>query len=164
MLFVLGLIGFLCFGFYFVLKRHNFIYLCIFLFPFLLLGFASLELGVRFSLFLAPILAFGVVLFFAGILDIMRRFLKTSMVVFAGYVALFLATLEYSIPKPILTNQEIESLQSFCFLKDDIVFSWWDYGYALEYFTRTEVLLDGGLHSGSIKYAIAEILMNKAPI
>ena len=72
LLFVLGLIGFLCFGFYFVLKRHNFIYLCIFLFPFLLLGFASLELGVRFSLFLAPILAFGVVLFFAGILDIMR--------------------------------------------------------------------------------------------
>ncbi|HIS08243.1 MAG TPA: peptide transporter [Candidatus Scatomorpha intestinipullorum] len=164
LLFVLGLMGFLCFGFYFVLKRHNFIYLCIFLFPFLLLGFASLELGVRFSLFLAPILAFGVVLFFAGILDIMRRFLKTSMVVFAGYVALFLATLEYSIPKPILTNQEIESLQSFCFLKDDIVFSWWDYGYALEYFTKAEVLLDGGLHSGSINYPIAEILMNKSPI
>lgn len=163
-LFFLGLIGFVGFGFYYSLVRKNFIYLCIFLFPFLLLGFATLKLGVRFSFFLSPILALGCVLLVVGFLGIIQRFLKIILLVFAGIVAMWIANLEYEIPKPILKAQEIEAFKALPFGLNDIVFVWWDYGYALEYFTQAQTLLHGGRHSGIVNYPIAEILLNHSEI
>lgn len=163
-LFFLGLIGFVGFGFYYSLVRKNFIYLCIFLFPFLLLGFAALKLGVRFSFFLSPILALGCVLLVVGFLEIIRRFLKITLLIFAGILAIWVANLEYIIPKPILKAQEIEGLRALSFNSQDVAFVWWDYGYALEYFTQAQTLLHGGRHSGIVNYPIAEILLSHSAI
>lgn len=159
-----GIVGFLGFGSYFARFKKNFIYWGIFLFPFLLLGFGSLWLGIRFSFFLSPILAFGNVLLVIGILSIIKSFLKSTIIICAILVALFVANLRYEIPKPILKSSEIESFLAIPFSPKDILFSWWDYGYALEYFTNATILLNGGRHSGSINYPIAEILLSHSPI
>ncbi len=159
-----GLVGFVGFGAYFAFLKKNFVYLYIFLLPFLFLGFASLKLGVRFSLFLSPILALGSVLLVVGILKVIPKFLKSAILIFAGLVALWVANLEYAIPKPILKAKEIEGFRALPFASSDIVFSWWDYGYALEYFTNATILLHGGRHSGSVNYTIAEILLNSSSV
>lgn len=142
---------------------------CKFLFflllPFCLLGLASIQLGMRFSFFLTPIIALGVAFFLLQFLSLFVKFLVPSLLMVSAVSALFVANLNYKIPQPILTHTEVQALKDLDsrLNSQDILFSWWDYGYALRYFTKAQVLLDGARHSGAINFPIAKILFSSSP-
>ncbi len=175
-IFTLGILGFLLFCIFclcilfFGLKtdtrwRPSFLYAFFFLLPFCILGFASLKIGARFNLFLMPIIALGF-----GILSLwaFAKFKpKNSLLCFLSVcIAGFMGTLKYQIPQPILSQEEINAFVELDdrLSKEDFIFSWWDYGYALRYFTKAQVFLDGGRHSGAANYPIAKILLSDSPI
>lgn len=142
------------------LKQKNLIVGIVFLLPFFALGILSLRLGVRFSLFLGPIIALGCSF---GLLYLLARganyFNAIFLCAFVG-VGVFIATLNYKIPQSILAQSEIQAFKDLDskLSNNDFIFSWWDYGYALRYFTKAQVLLDGGRHSGAINFPIATML------
>lgn len=155
--FILGMFGFLLLGAYFFSKKSFYPFLL--LLPFCLLGFASLKLGVRFSMFLAPILSLGFVVSCA----FLERFFKsTTLPLSAIFFVLIVSNLSYTLPKPILDNATLSSFKALDkdLKEGDILFSWWDYGYALSYFTKGTLLLDGGRHSGNINYPLSLILLS----
>lgn len=84
----------------------------------------------------------------------------------SAIVAFFVANLQYQIPSPILTQAEIKAFKELdSKLKpQDILLSWWDYGYALRYFTKAQILLDGARHSGAVNFPIATALLSSSPI
>ncbi|MBD5166016.1 STT3 domain-containing protein [Helicobacter sp.] len=137
----------------------------LFLLPFCLLGLGAIPLGARFSFFLTPIIALGLAFLGFGVLNVLKRFSIPALFVSSTAVAIFIANLQYKIPPPILTQAEIQAfrdLDSKLNLQD-IVFSWWDYGYALSYFTKAQVLLNGARHSGAVNFPIAKILLSPSP-
>ncbi|CAM2897330.1 STT3 domain-containing protein [Helicobacter burdigaliensis] len=157
--FFLGIFGFLVLGFYNFTKKS--FYSFALLLPFCLLGFASFKLGVRFSMFLAPILALGFVVIFV----FLQKFLKKATLIFSAFCfILVLVNLSYTLPKPILDSSIISSFKALDqkIKKGDILFSWWDYGYALSYFTKGTILIDGGRHSGGVNYPISLILLSSS--
>lgn len=137
----------------------------LFLLPFCVLGFGSLMLGARFSLFLIPMIALGFAVFCFGILKLYGRFFSSILIANSLIVALLIANLHYQIPQPILTQVEIKAFKELDskLNPQDILLSWWDYGYALRYFTKGQVLLDGARHSGVVNFPIAKILMSSSP-
>lgn len=139
--------------------------LFLFLLPFFLLGLGAIPLGARFSFFLTPIIALGIAFLGFSILSVFQRFSLPILFVHNVAVALFIANLQYKIPPPILTQAEIRALKDLdSKLKpQDILFSWWDYGYALGYFTKAQVLLNGARHSGAANFPIAKILLSPSP-
>lgn len=158
--FICGIFGFCVIGLIFALKNRNFAYIYLLLIPFLLLGIASFKLGVRFSMFLSPIIAIGIVLLIAFLLHKLQKYKNIILGMSIIALGLFIACMKYEIPQPILSKSEIQSLQKLPIKNGDIAFSWWDYGYAISYFTESITLLDGGRHAGIISYPIAEILLN----
>ncbi|WP_297810646.1 STT3 domain-containing protein [uncultured Helicobacter sp.] len=143
----------------------EFLSIFLFLLPFSLLGLGAIKLGMRFSFFLTPIIALGIAFFIFGLLSIFKRLSTLILLAVAVVVALFIANLRYKIPPPILTHTEIRVFKSLDskLNPQDILFSWWDYGYALRYFTKAQVLLDGARHSGAINFPIAKILLSPSP-
>nr|WP_317381183.1 STT3 domain-containing protein [uncultured Helicobacter sp.] len=173
LIFTLGILGFiiLLYQFAFALFKtlifrqspnRILLYLNLFLLPFCLLGFFSLHLGVRFSFFLVPIIALGIALFLLFFLAKCYNFLTFCLFASSIILPLSLTTLNYSIPKPILSAEEIHAFKILDskLSTNDFIFSWWDYGYALRYFTKAQVFLDGGRHSGAVNYPIAKILLS----
>ena len=138
------------------------LYLSLFLLPFCFLGFFSLKLGVRFSFFLVPLIALGVALSLLFFYAKCYRYLQFCIFTSSIILPLSLTTITYSIPKPILSAQEIQAFKVLDskLSTNDFIFSWWDYGYALRYFTKAQVFLDGGRHSGAVNYPIAKILLS----
>lgn len=137
----------------------------LFLLPFCLLGLGAIPLGARFSLFLTPIIALGIAFLGFSILSVFKQFSIPLLFIHSVVAALFIANLQYKIPPPILTQAEIQALKDLDskLNPQDIVFSWWDYGYALSYFTKAQVLLNGARHSGAVNFPIAKILLSPSP-
>ncbi len=136
-------------------KDSSLILCIIFLFPFLLLGILSLKLGVRFSFFLTPCVAVFLSVFLAKLLELKRQ--NLTLIGIGVFCAVCFANLSYQIPRPIL---KADTIRDFIALdstlkKDDFIFAWWDYGYALSYFTKAQVVLNGGRHSGAINFPFA---------
>ncbi len=144
---------------------ENLFEIFLFFLPFCLLGLGAIPLGARFSFFLTPIIALGLAFLGFGILSIFRRFSIPVLFVSSIAAALFIANLHYKIPPPILTQAEIQAFKDLDFKLNpqDIVFSWWDYGYTLGYFTKAQVLLNGARHSGAVNFPIAKILLSSSP-
>ncbi|MBX7491149.1 STT3 domain-containing protein [Helicobacter turcicus] len=176
LIFMLGILGFgaLLYNAAFVffkmfIARKNpsrpILYLSIFLLPFCILGFYSLNLGVRFSFFLTPIVSLGITLFLLIFFSKCYRYLPLCVFASAIILPLSLTTLRYSIPKPILSAEEIHAFKILDskLSANDFIFSWWDYGYALRYYTKAQIFLDGGRHSGAVNYPIAKILLSNSP-
>ena len=138
------------------------LYLFVFLSPFAFLGLASVWLGMRFSFFLTPVIALGIAFVGFIALNLLKKIFAIVLLSSSAVIALFIANLHYQIPPPILTNAEIQAFKDLDskLTSQDILLSWWDYGYALRYFTKAQVLLDGARHSGAANFPIAKILLS----
>lgn len=173
LIFSLGILGFaillynIAFTFFKTLILHKIpnktpLYLSFFLLPFCLLGFFSIYLGVRFNFFLVPVIGLGIALFLLFFFAKCYRYLPLCIFASSIILPLSLTSLNYSIPKSILSAEEIQAFKTLDskLSTNDFIFSWWDYGYALRYFTKAQVFLDGGRHSGTVNYPIAKILLS----
>ena len=153
--FVLGLFGF---GFV-VWKRPA---LLVFL-PYLALGFASVKLGNRFAMY--GTVAIGMGLGF-GVSELMvvlkqsqgRRWIAQLAV---ACVALWPSAQFMSEVQPVPVLPKVYA-ETFMDLRDTVepdalLWQWWDYGYAAQYYAERASMGDGGRQAGPWLYPLARV-------
>jgi len=134
--------------------------------PMVLLGFASMVLGTRFTMFGGPVFALGLGLGLHWTAKALaRRFgrgegllpwcpgLVAAACLLFGYIPLYMDTR----PTPVLSAAHAEALQACRTFapRDADIWTWWDYGYATQYFAERTTPTDGGRHAGRDIYATA---------
>jgi dolichyl-diphosphooligosaccharide--protein glycosyltransferase/undecaprenyl-diphosphooligosaccharide--protein glycosyltransferase len=139
--------------------------------PMVAIGLFSLLGGVRFAIYLVPIVAFS--LFY--LIHLFASNLRNREVYYM-IVTLFFIVLAYpdimhikeSGIKTVLSHNEAKALQELKYntSEKDFVIAWWDYAYAIWYFSDKNTLIDGG-HSGGKggdNYIVSRILMGDSPV
>lgn len=135
----------------------------LFLLPLLVLGVASVKLGNRFAMFGGPVVAIGLAV---GLGWTAKRFLpKAKDLIFYVMQAVLVAALlvPWSIlhskigPTPVLAKPQAEALLELKKISspDSTVWTWWDWGYATQYYAGRMTPSDGGDHSGRKIYPMA---------
>jgi dolichyl-diphosphooligosaccharide--protein glycosyltransferase len=154
---IAGLIGLI------ILFWKNYRLVLLFL-PTLLLGLLTFKSGYRFAMFIAPVVGLGL----GFLLDYLaKNFIKNeklryySTVVLIGVVSLILILTNrksfHFIPKPIMSSPVAEA---FIRLgrntpKNAWIWTWWDYGYAIQYYARRATFHDGGSQFSPKTYFVA---------
>lgn len=130
--------------------------------PMLGLGFLALKGGLRFTIYAVPIIAmgFGFLLFY--LLDKLRVKRLNSIAALITILALIpsLIHIYYYKPSSVLFKNEVSVLDRLGKVADreDYTLAWWDYGYAIRYYSDTKTLIDGGKHLGRENYAVSYAL------
>ncbi|RUM63547.1 MAG: hypothetical protein DSZ03_05165, partial [Sulfurimonas sp.] len=132
--------------------------------PLLLLGYGASFLGMRFSMFATPVLAFGFV-YLLYLLD--RRFSHKHLPVLGTFAALVLmlyniVVVNNTVAPCFFKKKDVIALQQFAALNtdNDLIYSWWDYGWPLWYYIGSNnTLIHNGRH-GSDTYLIAKLLLS----
>lgn len=139
------------------------------LLPLIGLGLGSLFMGVRFAMFGGPPFALGLGL---GVHWLGKAILGRSggrghvltlvQCLLAGACLLGYAAIYRDLaPTPVLAPSHAEALMKLKAVapKDAAVWTWWDYGYATQYFAERMTPNDGGRHAGRDIYPMALALM-----
>lgn len=160
---ILGLIGTLLL---FVIKWRD----LLFLLPFLGIGLLSFVSGARFIMYLAPFIGIGlgflVYLTFEKFLQTVSLFKdnwKKDFIVHLTGTATFVFLLVVQLS--ILNFTSIPKVYSFLvkdmeYLKNNLpkdaaIWTWWDYGYAFQYYSERPTFHDGGSQNTPKTYFIA---------
>ena len=158
---VLGFIGFLI-----VFVKH-FRYLVL-LIPIFLLGLSAIKGATRFSMYLGPILGLGFGYYFDLIYSYLYFYMGSifryiSFVLF-GFVVAYL-----TFPKKVLGIPPLPKLPKrlcldFLNLSKKYpgawLWTWWDYGYPLEYIAKVSTYHDGGSQTSYKTYFVATTFSN----
>jgi hypothetical protein len=157
---IAGLLGFVLL----TIKRPP----ALFLAPLLVLGFLSLRMGVRFVMFAAPVLCLGAIVPLDGWLAGRSRGRLRGAFPLRG---LFMAGLVVGLPfilreyarLPIETALSQKHAAALRALRrqaesDGLVWTWWDYGYATEYFSGLPSLADGSRNGGERLVTLGGVL------
>lgn len=135
------------------------------LLPMTVLGFASLKLGARFTMFGGPVFALGLgigVHWTAKLLA--RRFawnrrtlLWAQALLVAGCLVGYAPRFAATRPTPVLARPHAEALLAHkaSAPRDAVVWTWWDFGYATQYYAERMTPSDGGRHGGRDIFATA---------
>ncbi|KAB1440781.1 STT3 domain-containing protein [Pseudodesulfovibrio senegalensis] len=147
--------------------------LSLLLLPMVVLSLLSLKIGVRFSMFGgAPLMIFMGV----GLGALVRLFLRpgpyrrrlgalvcvgaalTLVVPLYAQYASFRAT-------PVLSPPHAQALQWLgrTVPRDAVVWTWWDWGYATQYYSGRATPIDGGRHSGRDLFPSAMVMATDSP-
>ncbi len=156
-------IGFIGLAIFAVLRFRVFILLL----PTLLIGLLSLKGASRFAMFLAPMLGIGIGIFVDLLWERLKPFFqnwKVEFATFGGLVALF-TLLVYLLEKPSfrVVSRPIMSpsiAEAFIELgrqtpKNAWIWTWWDYGYAIQYYAHRATFHDGGSQFSPKTYFVA---------
>ncbi|MDP3426526.1 MAG: hypothetical protein Q8S17_04015, partial [Humidesulfovibrio sp.] len=158
---VLGGLGLVCI----LVLRPAFLLLL----PLTVLGVASLSMGVRFAMFGGPSFALGLGLgvHWLGKAILARTGVRENALTLVqillaggcllGYVGIY----RDLAPTPVLAPAHAEALMKLRTMapKDASVWTWWDYGYATQYYAERATPTDGGKHAGRDMYPTALALM-----
>lgn len=159
--FVLGMLGF---GFVAWRKPALIVFL-----PFLVLGLASVKLGNRFAMY--GTVGIGVGLGF-GLSELMHLLKQSQGRRWIVQLSMACVTLWPSAefmqevgPVPVLPQTYA---QTFVDLKsqtepDALLWQWWDYGYAGQYYAERATFGDGSRHDGWILYPLAKVHASDSP-
>jgi hypothetical protein len=139
------------------------------LLPLTALGVFSLFMGVRFAMFGGPSFALGLGLgvhwLAKAILDrtgARENVLTLVQILLAGLCLLGYAGAYRDMdPTPVLAPAHAEALMKLKTIapKDASVWTWWDFGYATQYYAERMTPTDGGKHAGRDMYPTALALM-----
>ena len=138
--------------------------------PMIALGFLALFGGVRFTMYMTPMIAFGFAYFVYFTLNCfeIRAWLKNSMLIVLTCLAL-LPSLDYIYKfrvAPVLMKDAVAPLAELKNKADreDYVLSWWDYGYLIRYYSDVKVVADPGDRQIGIYSFLAAFSINKDQI
>jgi len=158
-----------CIGLVLALMRY-FKYMIIAL-PIIAMGVISFKAGNRFIMYFAPFLGLGFGLIFYAITSFLKKKLPVKREIIR-YTALSLLIF-FSIPPnapfirvPTVLSDEVYN--DFLSLRklirnDAFIWSWWDYGYAIEYLSRKGTYIDNGIIEIHKAYSIARSLITENP-
>ncbi|MCX8070816.1 MAG: dolichyl-diphosphooligosaccharide--protein glycosyltransferase subunit STT3 [Thermodesulfovibrionales bacterium] len=135
-----------CLGLLLLIKKQPVFLLLI---PLFALGIMSFTLGGRYTIYAVPVAGMGFAYFvFLSSSVIEKKNLQYLLIMFFVATTLIFNIkhiVDYQNPF-VVTKKDIEA---FTYLKsiankNDYVYSWWDYGYAVQYYTGLKTLTDGG--------------------
>lgn len=159
-LFFAGLIGYIMLA----KKDKKFMLLL----PLLILGLLAIDGGARFTPYGSPILALGLVYLAVTILSyIPKEWLKQLILVVAIMGAMYPSYkyIREFRPPSVLLPAEVESLVNLSKTakQNDYVYSWWDYGYQVRYYTHAKTHTDGAMQEGYLSYIESMALTMTSP-
>lgn len=129
--------------------------------PFLALSLGAIKLGARFTMYGGVLAGLGLGLGLTMLLDRLglRRRVGAVIVTMVGLVAglLLWVQVESFQPRPIFSTSYAMALQELRELTppDARIWTWWDYGYATQYYAQRASFGDGALNSETYLYAMA---------
>ena len=169
-LLILSLIG----VFLFILYRFRVFLL---LLPTFLIGLLAFKGASRFAMFLAPILGIGFGFLFDLLMDFVRKksnsskWVKVFSYSFLGLLLTGIITLSDRlsfkfIPQPIMSS---DLADAFIELGKQTppnawIYTWWDYGYAIQYYARRATFHDGGSQLSPKTYFVALGFTTPSPL
>jgi len=129
------------------------------LLPITVLAFASLKLGARFAMFGGPVFALGLGVGLYWLAKNLAHSLGWSARVpvwLQGLLAAAILLVSYAPryaetrPTPVLGAKHALALMDLkrSAPKDAVVWTWWDFGYATQYYAERLTTVDGGRHAG----------------
>jgi dolichyl-diphosphooligosaccharide--protein glycosyltransferase/undecaprenyl-diphosphooligosaccharide--protein glycosyltransferase len=131
--------------------------------PMLFLGYLASSVGMRFMMFATPVFAMG----FAGFAFIVIRNHKFLSPIFALFAVILMLVnilrVNPSFMPSFFTQKDVKALDDFANIsqENDLLISWWDYGWPLWYYTgRNNTLVDNGRH-GADTYLVANLLLSE---
>ncbi|MFA9492236.1 MAG: hypothetical protein ACERK1_13530, partial [Anaerolineales bacterium] len=144
-----------------------------FLLPLLLLGLASTQLGARFAMFAAPVVFLGLfVPLDWGSALVSQKFgwgkRWRGVIAVSGLVVvipwIYLTYVRVPIESAI-SKGHAEVLQELNEITEpeSLVWTWWDYGYATQYFTGLETFSDGGRNRGEYLFTLGHVFGTSDP-
>jgi len=148
------------FGFGFVTWRRP--ALLVFL-PFLILGLASVRLGNRFAMYGTVGIGMGLGLGLSELMSMLRQSQGRRWIAQLALACLALwpsaDLMQEMMPVPVLPQTYA---QTFLDLRDStepdaLLWQWWDYGYAGQYYAERATFGDGGRQSGPWLYPLARV-------
>ncbi len=134
--------------------------------PIVLLGFLAFKSSNRTVMFLAPFVGAGLgfvvdMIFHRLNFDNLKANVASFFVTVILMVALLHTTAYKFVPLPSI---QAPIVRSFLQIKNRInkaaIFSWWDYGYAIEDMDGFATYHDGGAHGGARTYLVAKALIS----
>ena len=145
----------------------------IFLVPLVVLHLASISLGIRFSMFGggAFMIFLGVGLYWAVRL-IPVAFSRKDLLSGAVQAVLGVAILLYAYATygelpltPVIPKAHAEALVELgeSSPKDAMIWTWWDWGYASQYYAGRETVVDGGKHAGRDVFPVGFVMSTDSP-
>lgn len=163
----LGVLAVFGYG-YVIIKRP----LAVLLAPSLLLGLLSPAIGVRFTMFAAPVMALGLIVPISWVVPERisssgEQVLHSNWVFLSGtfaILALVFRTYSNLSAQPVLDREHAAALRSLPVAQQGgYVWTWWDYGYAAQYFTGLPTFADGGRNTGPYLYTLSRVLGGDNP-
>ena len=158
----LGILG--IFGFAVLLWKKP---ITFFLLPLMLMGLTSMRLGARFAMFAAPVVFLGLfVPLDWGLARVSRKYgwglkwrsIVTILSLFFVYIWVYQVYARLPIEAAI-SKGHVEVLQELGDIAEpeSLVWTWWDYGYATQYFTRLDTFADGGRNRGEYLFTLGHV-------
>jgi len=129
--------------------------------PLLGLGLASLKMGNRFTMYGVPVAGLGLGLGAADLLVWLGRgrvWRWAAQGVLCALAGLFIMLQSMAlVPYPVLEKGLAETLVELRTEAPEsaILWQWWDYGYAAQYYAERDTFGDGGRHSGDWLFPLA---------
>lgn len=156
----LGLIGFL-----YLLIRFPVVGL---LAPLLALGLLSPRIGIRFAMFASPAVVLGLIVPLDRLapdpVPIPGDRTIALGPIYLGALLLSLAAIQRSYTRlpieTVLTRPHAATLRELETLADPagVVWTWWDYGYASQYYSGLATFADGGRNTGEYLFTLGTVL------
>jgi len=140
----------------------------VFLLPLIVLQLASVKLGIRFSMFggAALFVCLGVSLYW--LVDVVaRRYAKRQSIGLCAQAVLGICFMIFAFSKyselpltPTVTKSHAEGLIELGknAPRNGMVWSWWDWGYATQYYAGMATVVDGGKHAGRDVFPVAFVM------
>lgn len=142
----------------------------LFLLPLAALGLLSVRLGGRMVMFGAPIVALGLAVPWRWLLgSFLRRWFPASAPGTSGWIVCVLLIAILVVPflsmipalsqGPVLNRRHAAALASVRAItpSDAVLWLWWDWGYAAQYFAHRRTIADGARHGGPSLYLPAAV-------
>jgi len=127
--------------------------------PLLVLALASARLGVRFTMFGGPVLGLGLGLAITDLLARRGRVMRYGLMaaLAAGVCFIFYGQIADRRVKPVLSAPLAETFTEVGELsrEDAVIWTWWDFGYAAQYFSGRDTFADGARQNGEYVYPLA---------
>ncbi|WP_367614064.1 STT3 domain-containing protein [Pseudodesulfovibrio alkaliphilus] len=145
----------------------------VFLLPLIALQLASVKLGIRFSMFggAALCVMLGVCLYWLAAFVTRRmrhgQWADLGLQASLGAALLFYTFGQYSALQltPVLSRAHAEALVELGRKSepDAMVWTWWDWGYATQYYALLGTVADGGKHAGRDLYPLGFAMSTHSP-
>ncbi|MCM8827565.1 MAG: dolichyl-diphosphooligosaccharide--protein glycosyltransferase subunit STT3 [Candidatus Omnitrophica bacterium] len=172
--YILGILGLIGAVLLFVIHLRS----LIFLFPFFVIGLLAFVSGIRFGMYLAPFIGFGLGFMIHFIfekffprLNIFKEEHKQRLLVLiiGAFMVLEVILVQRMVIDmnytPVLHARLVKNME---WIKENapknaVVWTWWDYGYAFQLYARRSVVHDGGSQTTPKTYFVARSFSTSDP-